>query len=193
MTAEKNGVIRARERGDLLFTDNGISGNAVFYISWITALEKDIAFFADLLPDITVQELIELLEVRQKKLIYLNGENFLSGIINKKLGQMLLPRIKPGALNVPVSSFSQEEIYKIAQAVKHMPLNVTGTESFKAAQVTAGGVSLREINMDRLESLKIKNLFFTGEILDVYGECGGYNLHWAFASGLKAGKAASEL
>ena len=85
-----------------------------------------------------------------------------------------------------------ESIRKLVAMIKEYRLPVTGTKGFPSAQVTAGGIELKEINPVTLESKRIKGLYFTGELLDVDGMCGGYNLQFAFATGLLAGRAAAE-
>ena len=117
-------------------------------------------------------------------------EEFFTGMLNKKL---MLLFIKLAGLK-PSDAYrnaDKKKIDKVFTLCKNFSVTVADTNSFENAQVTAGGISLSEVTQT-LESKKIKNLFFAGEILDVDGACGGYNLQWAWSSGYVAGKAASK-
>ena len=177
----------AEEDGELLFTDYGISGNAVFNISYITALYNNLTFSVDFMPNYEYNDLLELLEIRKIKLEYMTMENFLNGIVNKKLGQFLIKKSGIEKLSYSVSNLKDIQIKKITEILKNYRINILGTTGFKNAQVTSGGVCISDVDMETLESKKIKNLYFTGEIMDVFGDCGGYNLQWAWASGYFVG------
>lgn len=141
-------------RGDVLFTESGVSGDAVFRASSYAA-EGDVLFI-DLTPD-----------VPQDKLCSALGRGGTLCVLPNGLGRMLSAREKdPAAL---------------AALIKRFPLTVTGTLGFDYAQVTRGGIPLSETD-GHLMSTKRAGLYFAGEILNVDGECGGYNLQWAFAS-----------
>ena len=176
-----------QEEGELLFTDYGISGNAVFNISYIIPQYKTLTFNIDFLPSVSMQELNNILQQRRNNLNYLTLENFLTGMINKKLGQLIIKKSGLDKLSLPVASLKNENLENIAKEIKSYKIKILGTAGFKNAQVTAGGIPLAEINIKTLESKKVKNLYFAGEILDVFGKCGGYNLQWAWASGYIAG------
>ncbi|MFZ1247572.1 MAG: aminoacetone oxidase family FAD-binding enzyme, partial [Leptotrichiaceae bacterium] len=175
--------IVAQEEGELLFTDYGISGNAIFYISYITALHDDLVFSVDFMPMYDYDVLLKMLEQRKSNLNYMTMENFLNGIINKKLGQFLIKKSGIEKLSYKVSDLTEIQLKKIVEILKSYKIEILGTTGFKNAQVTAGGIYLDEIDMETLESKKVKGLYFTGEIMDVFGDCGGYNLQWAWASG----------
>ena len=91
-------------------------------------------------------------------------------------------------LSKQIDIISNSDIEKLCLILKKYKMKIVETTGFKNAQVTAGGVLLEDIDLQTLESRKVKGVYFAGEILDVYGECGGYNLQWAWASGIKAGK-----
>jgi len=133
-------------------------------------------------------ELYELLRKRKKIMAHLTMENYFNGMINKKLGQFLSKMSGIEKLSKPVKDLNDNEIRKLCTSLKKYRINILETTGFKNAQVTAGGISLDEVNTDTLESKIIKGLYFSGEVLDVYGECGGFNLQWAWASGYIAGK-----
>ena len=174
--------------GELLFTDYGISGNVVFNISFVMPLYKNVEFEIDFMKKFDYNELYELLRKRKKIMAHLTMENYFNGMINKKLGQFLSKMSGIEKLSKPVKDLNDNEIKKLCTSLKKYRINILETAGFKNAQVTAGGISLDEVNTDTLESKIIKGLYFSGEVLDVYGECGGFNLQWAWASGYIAGK-----
>lgn len=177
--------------GELLFTEYGISGPVVFNLSYLSALYENPVFKVDLMPDYSVQGIEEILKMRRKNLGHLRMEDFLTGMLNKKLGQLLLKRSGVEKLSLPVPELSDDQILKIAFLIKNYDIKIIETTGFRNAQVTAGGVITDDINPETMESKKVKNLYFAGEILDVFGDCGGYNLQWAWSSGYLAGKSAS--
>ena len=163
----RDGREATRARGEILFTDYGVSGNAVFSVSGAAA-EGDATLVLSFLPDIA-EKTLEALLAEKQKLPYLPAEELLSGILPKQLGRAVVRRA--GASPA-----------RIAETAKHFSLKVTGTLGFSAAQVTRGGIPVEEANPDTMESRIVPNLFFAGEILDVDGDCGGYNLMRAYAS-----------
>lgn len=154
-------------RGDVIFTDYGISGDAVFRLSPYFTGRKG-TLYLELLPDVKEEELLNLIRTKSVP----QGELF-CGILTNQIGRMLLKKTK-----------TAEEAVKLC---KKFPLSVLGTLDFNYAQVTKGGVPMNEVT-DELESKKQKGLYLCGEVLDVDGECGGYNLQWAFASGVKVAR-----
>ena len=174
--------------GELLFTDYGISGNVVFNISFVMPLYKNVEFEIDFMEKFDYNELYEILKERKKIMSHLTMENYFNGMINKKLGQFLSKVSGIEKLSKPVKDLNDSDIRKLCTVLKKYRVKILETTGFKNAQVTAGGISLDEVNTDTLESKIIKGLYFSGEVLDVYGECGGFNLQWAWASGYIAGK-----
>jgi len=174
--------------GELLFTDYGISGNVVFNISFVMPLYKNVEFEIDFMEKFDYNELYEILKERKKIMSHLTMENYFNGMINKKLGQFLSKMSGIEKLSKPVKDLNDSEIGKLCTVLKKYRVKILDTTGFKNAQVTAGGVSLNEVNTETLESKIVKGLYFSGEVLDVYGECGGFNLQWAWASGYIAGK-----
>lgn len=153
--------------GDVIFTDYGVSGNAIFYISPAFS-NRTGQIIIDLLPEFSTEQIADVLKKRVE-----NGYNrteLLSGIVHNQIGRAIIKRAGGDA-----------PAQKIVHALKNFTLEVTGTLGFDYAQVTHGGVNMRDIS-DNLESKLVKNLYFAGEILDVDGDCGGYNLHFAFSS-----------
>lgn len=178
--------------GELLFTEYGVSGNVIFNISFVMPLYKEIELEIDFMPKYDYNELFEMLKKRKKILEHLTMENFFSGMINKKLGQFLCKQSGIEKLSKNVGELSEGDIRKLCQNLKKYKIKILDTTGYKNAQVTAGGISLEEVNLETLESKKIRGLYFAGEVLDVYGECGGYNLQWAWASGYKVGEILSK-
>lgn len=178
--------------GELLFTDYGISGNVVFNISFVMPLYKDVEFEIDFMEKFDYNELYEMLKERKRILSHLTMENYFNGMINKKLGQFLSKVSGIEKLSKPVKDLNDSDIRKLCTVLKKYRVKILETTGFKNAQVTAGGVSLDEVNTETLESKIVKGLYFSGEVLDVYGECGGFNLQWAWASGHIAGENAAK-
>ena len=115
----------------------------------------------------------------------------LGRIINKRLIPVILKQAGFSNLKSPVGSLTSEQRLKIAEILTDWRFKITGTRSWPSAQVTAGGIRTSEINPDTLESNIIKGLYFTGEIIDIDGGCGGFNLQWAWSSGFVAGQNAA--
>lgn len=167
VTAFTDGKKSESFRGDVIFTDFGVSGNAVFAVSPAFA-DKQGVLSIEFLPEISADEIIRDIE-NKKKLGYEQSE-LLSGTVHNQIGRAVIKRA------------NCSDGRRIACGLKNFELNIVGTLGFDYAQATRGGVIMDDIT-DDLESKKIKNLFFAGEILDIDGDCGGYNLQWAFASG----------
>lgn len=165
----------ASATGDLLFTEYGISGNAVFQVSGYLTCAKSPKVIIEFLPEYTYNQVVEMLTQRQE-LNFLQREEILVGIINKRIGQAVLKSAKDTSINM------------IAKALKNFSLNVTGNLGFNYAQVTKGGIDTRNVNALTMESKLQKGLYLTGEMLDVDGDCGGYNLTFAFLSGIVCAK-----
>lgn len=174
--------------GELLFTDYGISGNVVFNISFVFPLYKEVEFEVDFMPKFDYNNLFTILKKRREILKNMTMEQYFNGMINKKLGQFLTKMSGIPKLSKNISELTDNEIKKICTILKKYKIKILDTNGFKNAQVTAGGIPLSEINLENLESKKTKGLYFAGEVMDVYGECGGFNLHWAWASGKFAGE-----
>jgi len=132
--------------------------------------------------------LFTILKKRREILKNMTMEQYFNGMINKKLGQFLTKMSGIPKLSKNISELTDNEIKKICTILKKYKIKILDTNGFKNAQVTAGGIPLSEINLENLESKKTKGFYFAGEVMDVYGECGGFNLHWAWASGKFAGE-----
>ena len=179
------------EEGEILFTDYGISGPPILQVSRrvIEELNKKNKPFltVDMLPLYSKLKLYEILEDRFRKIDYKTIEEGMVGFINKKLIPVVLYEAGFDDINKLCGRLNKKEIYKIIDILKEWKFEVTGHNSWQQAQSTAGGIKLSEVNPKTLESLKVKGLYFAGEILDVDGDCGGFNLQWAWSSGYTAG------
>ena len=184
----KNDMIR-EEVGELLFTPYGISGPTVFNMSYlIPKYSYDILFKVDFIPDIEKEKLKSILYNRRDKFGYLEATEFFNTILPKKLGQFLLKKVGIEKLNINISTIDDEILEKLVEIIKGYEIKCYDTMGFKQAQVTAGGVDTRQVDEKTFMSKLVKNVYFCGEVLDVYGECGGYNLQYAFASGMLVGE-----
>lgn len=192
---EVQGSMLRREIGEILFTDYGVSGPPVMQLSRCAGeqlrLGKCPIFILDMFPQISYDELMEILNNRIK----LRGEKPFDfsfvGFINKRLINILLKEAGITNMQMPCSEVKTEQIEAIASKMKKWSIEIAGTQSWSEAQVTAGGVDVRDINPKTMESRLVPGLYFAGEIIDIDGDCGGYNLQWAWSSGYVAGLNAS--
>ncbi len=166
------------KEGEVLFTDYGVSGNAIFYISSYV-VDKKAKLILDLVPNLSKEDLKAFLIKKVKNCSYLTLENLLSGIINNKIASAVLRNNGFSDLNEKISSIDLE---KIVNLVKNYEIDIVGSMGFDNSQVTKGGISVNEFDGVTLESKIICKLYAVGEVLDVDGDCGGYNLQWAFSS-----------
>lgn len=186
----EGGRIRQTERGELQLTDYGISGIPVFQLSrragYILREQSQVEIKIDFLPGFEREGFEEkLLKERAPGRLSGTVEEYFTGILNKKLMLLFirLAGLKPA---VPVKEAEIRKLRRVYELCRELTVHVYAANSFDNAQVCAGGVPLKEIT-DRLESKKAPGVFFAGELLDVDGRCGGYNLHWAWCSGYLAG------
>ena len=119
-------------------------------------------------------------------------EFYLNGLINQKLGEYI---IEKSGLNKDmfVSSLMETDVQKLTETLQAISVTATKYRDYEFAQVCMGGIPVSDVSQDSLESAYVPNIHFTGEILDVDGICGGYNLHFAWATGYMAGKSCSEI
>lgn len=188
LTIESGGQAVANDKGEALFTDYGISGIPAFQLSRYAKKGADAVL--DLTPEYTREELKAMLEVRKY-----NGsslEAYFTGMFQKRVGHAVLKTCGLLPLSRSADSLSSEEILSLAATIKAWRFPIEGTLSWNNAQVTSGGVSTKEVSPTTMESKLVRGLYITGELLDIDGDCGGYNLQWAWSSGYTAGEAAAE-
>ena len=186
-----DGECMVKDRGEIQLTDYGISGIPVFQVSRFAsaALEKKKQVLAriDFLPDMTRRELYRHLEKRFENCPYKSLDDMMVGLLNKKLVSVLIREAQlDGKRNWSYLSKSQRN--QLCEMLDDFTLPIYGTNPFAQAQVCMGGVDTREIEGRTMESKRVPGVYFAGEMLDVDGICGGYNLHFAWATGLIAGK-----
>ena len=185
-----------KEFGEVLFTDYGISGPPILQLSRAAsyALSKNhqVSLTIDVMPTITSEDLPDFLENHWSVFGERSVHDSFIGIINKKLIPIILKEAKIEDINKPCCNLDWKEKNSIYALLKKWEFEVSGTNSFANAQVTAGGINTKEVNPETLESNITPSLYFAGEVLDVDGDCGGFNLQWAWSSGAIAAKNASK-
>ena len=178
------------EAGELLFAAYGISGIPVMQVSRYAsvALAKKIPVTAelDLFPVLSETELAEEISRRFRKMKDNTAEEALAGLCNHKLNFVMLQLccLEP---TKRAGSYGKKDAAALAEKIKRFTVKITDTNGFEQAQACAGGVPLAELT-ESMESKLIPGLFVTGELADIDGTCGGYNLQWAWSSGAAAGK-----
>ncbi len=180
------GVVN-NKHGDILFTKYGLSGSAILDISRDIAYElqynKNVKVSIDIMPQYSKNKLIEILQNRIKQHNDKDTVMWLDGLINKKLAKYIL-QVSNVSNTIKYAKFlTKKDILNIVYTIKNLEFNIVDTKGFESCEVCAGGVDTTQINPKTMESKLQKNLYFTGEVLDVDGDCGGFNLHWAWASG----------
>ncbi len=186
------------EKGEIHLTSYGISGICTFNLSGLVAKglakkKKEVIYinFVDELGISNKKDLVRWLDERNEKLGNRKVDKLFDGFINYKLINLFL---KIGNIDKDWfwNDLKEEQKLCLANMLVNFKFNVLKVNDFSSAQVCSGGVALTEINIKTMESLKVKNLYFTGEILDIDGDCGGYNLSFAWISGILAGEAVRE-
>ena len=183
-----NGQLYSESTGELQFTQYGLSGPVIFEVSrdvcqgtaeWVCKL--------DFLPDISEKNLEYILQCRREK--GLPVEDFLTGILHNRLGRVLTQAAQIRG-NRPSSELTDTEIHDLCNAIKGFEVPLTETLGMDSAQVTAGGILTSEFDPETMESRLVPGLYACGEVLDIDGDCGGFNLQWAWSSGALAGTSA---
>lgn len=180
-----------REVGEFLFTSYGISGIPVLQLSRVASLrlsrhEKsllDIEFF----PALGLDDILSMLKKRLERQPQLAVNASLIGLVHKQLIGVVLKAAGIAPLGKPCREVTPEECFRLLGLLHRWRLPVTGTQSWMRAQVTAGGISTAEIDPAAMQSKLVPGLYLAGEIVDIDGDCGGYNLQWAWSSGYLAG------
>lgn len=182
-----NGESIRKDFGEILFTDYGISGPPILQISREASLGcfkgKDVKIVVDMMPEKSLKELEDFLEGHFAVFSCREVINSLIGIVNKKMIPILLKEAGIDNLHKPCYELTWKEKKSLINLMKSWEFKCTGTNGFQAAQVTTGGVNTKEVDSETLQSKIVDNLYFCGELLDVDGDCGGFNLQWAWSSG----------
>ncbi len=186
----KEDAVFAQSTGEIQFTDYGLSGPVIFEVS------RDVCYGAgdwcarlDFLPDVTEQELLEALLRRKKTELLV--EELLTGILHNRLGRVLT---KAAGLrnDIAIRTLSEQDLKAVCNTVKCFEISLDEPMGMDSAQVTAGGVYTRDFDPKTMGSKLVPGLFACGEVLDVDGDCGGFNLQWAWSSGYLAGLSAGK-
>ena len=185
-----DGKIVAAARGDVLFTETGLSGSVIFDLSLYSALHagiKEQQVALNFFPDGSLEKVTALLRARVRAWPELEANRVFTGLLQSRLGMMLCKRAGIGG-GRKAKTLTDGELAALSREATDFCLPVTGSGGFDGAQVTVGGARTEEFNNETLESRLVPGLYACGEVLDVAALCGGYNLHWAWASGLAAGE-----
>lgn len=185
----------AQDTGEIQLVAQGISGIPVFQISRFAARKlqqkENVTVVFDAMPEHDTLWVTGELIKRQRRDGKQSMRDLLEGMFPDKLGKVYLKCLGIGD-KTEADRVSEDTLQKMAELIKHMELSVRGVGDFDKAQVTCGGVATEEVDPDTMESKCCDNLYLTGELLDVDGMCGGYNLQWAWASGYLAGRHAGK-
>ena len=180
-----NGQLHRESTGEIQFTEYGVSGPVIFEVSrdacqgsgeWICRL--------DLLPEFSDEVLKE--ELLRRRNTNLPTSELLTGILHNRLGRVVTQAVGISGY-VPVAQREENEILEVCRAVKCFDISLTEPMGMDSAQVTAGGILTKEFDETTMESRLVPGLYACGEVLDIDGDCGGYNLQWAWSSGRMAG------
>lgn len=191
-----DGVLLHQDTGEVQLTDYGISGIPVFQVSRFAAKAlaagKEVCAYLDFFPTADETALARVLKNRfYQSGIGKSAKEALVGLFADKLSGVFLKRSQI-AWDMPAERVTDAQLAELNLKIRQFEVKIARTNKFDAAQVTAGGILTKEINDKSMESRLVPGLFFAGEMIDIDGECGGYNLQWAWSSGAVAGCAAAE-
>lgn len=190
VTVLQDGDFFSQSKGELQFTEYGLSGPVIFEVSRDVCRERGAwVCRLDFLPDLGKSQVLEMLI--RRRATNLPTEELLTGILHNRLGRVLTQAadIRNG---LKVSQLSDESLTQLVELVKGLEVSVIEPLGMDHAQVTAGGIVTEEFNPETMESRKVPGLYACGEVLDIDGDCGGFNLQWAWSSGRLAGTSAQE-
>ncbi len=187
-----NNHVERIEFDEVLFTDYGISGPAILQISRHASLGlsegKEVKVALDLFPNLKEEEIMDYFEKRfilhEDRTVYQS----LIGVVHKKLISAILKDSGIKDIHQTCLNFAYNDRYRLYKTMKHWEFKCVGTNGFNNAQTTIGGVNTKEVDEKTLQSKLVEGLYFSGEVLDVDGDCGGFNLQWAWSSGVIAGQ-----
>ena len=181
----RENILFSQSTGELQFTEYGLSGPVIFEVSRDVCQEKGNWYARlDFLPEIPGETLYE--ELLRRKGTNLPATELLTGILHNRLGRVLAQSVGISA-KCQIAELSNYELREAARVVKCFEVPLTEPMGMDSAQVTAGGIRTSEFDDKTMESRLVPGLYACGEVLDVDGDCGGYNLQWAWSSGRLAG------
>ena len=192
MTVLRGSRALAVIEGEIQFTETGVSGPAIFEISRAVSTGGDgLTLSLNLLPQFSKETIVMLLQTRCAQLPDRPAEDLLTGMVHNRLGKLLGKAAGIGA-EERLNTLGPDRLDRLADTIGELRLTVTGTMGMDNAQVTVGGVETAGFDPQTLESRTVPGLYACGEVLDIDGDCGGYNLQWAWSSGRLAGLSASK-
>ncbi len=190
--AYSGGMLLKEEMGEIQFTDSALSGICVFNMAHLVSkYDGKLTLRLDLAADMDLEQLVGYLRVIQYQRGRHTTEELLTGLFPRNLAFYLTKRSLGRSLTDEISTLRDTELRQLAQLIKNLDFDVLGSAPWKEAQVTSGGISGDCVD-DRLQLVSERGIFLCGEILDVDGDCGGYNLQWAWSSGIFAGRNCAE-
>lgn len=179
------------EKGEIQFNEDNLSGIVTMQMSSrIAGLEGNCILRADMLPEYTPEQTEKLIRQLCRRQGHMPLESFLAGVLNKRIAVCILKQAGISGLARPASQLKDRDIAAIVSVIKGWCFPVTGNCGWKTAQVASGGLVLQQFDRD-LQSTVVPGLYACGEVLDCDGDCGGFNLHWAWCTGIIAGRAAA--
>ncbi len=181
------GSLLAKSAGEVQFTDYGVSGPAVFDLSRAASTAQNAVLHLNFLPQMNEDNLLSALCIRISRMPQLTCEDLLTGVLHNRLGRVLLKACGVPS-GQPLSALNWQQLTRAVELCHNFTLDITGTMGMDHAQVTAGGICSPEFDPETLQSRLVPGLYACGEVLDVDGDCGGYNLQWAWSSGMLAGQ-----
>ena len=191
LTLEQGAAVLASAAGEVQFTDYGVTGPAVFDLSRAAAAAGEgAAVVLRLLPELSEVDIMNYMQTKQNDFPNYKAENLFSGVLHNTIARTLLRRAGI-ALDARLWSLPPSALNALADLLRRYELPLRGTLGFEDAQVTAGGIHTSEFDPETMESRLVPGLYACGEVLDVDGDCGGFNLQWAWSSGRLAGTSAA--
>ena len=197
-----NGELKASESGEVIFNDGALSGICIFDLSAAAAdmlgrgeltrpFKSNVSVSLDLAEGMSEESLIAHFRRIQRNMPDMPVKDILFGVVNIRVGEAVLKPLFSDMMK-PVTGLSTLELKSIAEGIKNFKFQITDLSGWDQAQVTAGGVTLKEFDGDTMESRCCAGLYMAGEMLEPAGKCGGFNLHFAWATGMIAGKNAAK-
>ena len=191
VTLSRGGQVLAVRRGEVQFTEYGVSGIVIMDLSSRMIPGEPHTLTLDLMPDRTAAELSAFLREKVRNHPEQRAAFLLLGVMKRQLGEVILRACRVDGKRRLLASLTEEELSRIVQRIKGWTMQTEGTLSWEQAQITCGGIPPDEVRPDTFESRRVPDLYLTGELLDAAGDCGGFNLAWAFGSGIAAGRSAA--
>ena len=193
LTLTAGGKALRRERGEVLFAEDGVSGIAAMQMGRLAGERagrgEECALRLNFVPDM---DAVQLLQARARALPLRRAEDFLNGIVPRRLGQVLAKEAGI-PMGMAAGEMTGPMIRSLGDRLGGWTLPILGTRGFDQAQASAGGASLKDFDLRRMASLRAPGLFAAGEVLDVDGDCGGFNLQWAWSSALMAAEGIEQM